>query len=839
MNGRTIRRSRTLALAALALTGVVVSEAAAASARRLPDLRVTAASATPSALPGGPIVVSYTVANRGRRAARRARIGFFLSRDAVRDRRDVALRDARLRGLRRGKRRRGTARLVLPAAGVPAGARVLVCADHRRRVRESNERNNCRATRPLATAAPAPPGGVPGVPPAPPVEPAPAADPPAATPEPPTDPAQWSDGDSPGTVTVEGVSATTFNPLASQVRFVLTGAQFDADSDYVDVSLNGTDVAAAKVMVDPGQIAFTGPLAVGRNAVKLFALDQEGLVVESEIVVWAGDRTLHVNAVDAEADPVPGAEVTLTLGDDNTVSAEATANASGGADFENLPDRTVLMHGTGPGDLSGVSGTTGGAGTASLVLYGFNPASTIDNNDFSQGLAGWDVGSAPVTLVEHQPEEGETRRRRRAEEPDMDLRLSTSGEGQQHISRTFTVEEDVEAVAVRYRFITSEVPGGYYGTKYNDYFSVNVRSQSANGNSVEANSMNGLGLGQFTAGGATAWREEELELDGADTVQVDLSVANVADGAYGSQVEVAIVAKKKIAITDMSLRDVEVIYDGVAVSDPLQYLSIGPHTYFGGYTRVWGTIRIKGAAADKLTELELEVIVGGQIKARGLLTAALKPVLYQSFGSDGVLEVTVNQHLFSLPSADTTDIDQATNGGVLLRVRAESEKEPDGATKEHPGYPHRLVSHNAGRYKDNDFNRAEGGDSWVKPTVKPIVESFTSVEWGDASNMNGAQIEPHAEHRTGNDVDGWFTGYNDRGAEDANRMVELLNAAHDRGYVKRVERVLVTYAVAASDPFYAAIAEVELKDGRNAIDVIVPASDHADHFHWDITDRSP
>ena len=75
----------------------------------------------------------------------------------------------------------------------------------------------------------------------------------------------------------------------------------------------------------------------------------------------------------------------------------------------------------------------------------------------------------------------------------MDASLSTSGEGPQKMSHTFTIKPGTSSVSVRYRFVTSEVPGGYFGSQYNDYFSVTIRSKSG-GVITESNTMNGLGL---------------------------------------------------------------------------------------------------------------------------------------------------------------------------------------------------------------------------------------------------------------------------------------------------------------------------------------------------------
>ncbi len=50
-----------------------------------------------------------------------------------------------------------------------------------------------------------------------------------------------------------------------------------------------------------------------------------------------------------------------------------------------------------------------------------------------------------------------------------DLILSTAGEGEQSISRTFNTTPRTSSVRICYRFITTEVPGGYFGSKYNEY----------------------------------------------------------------------------------------------------------------------------------------------------------------------------------------------------------------------------------------------------------------------------------------------------------------------------------------------------------------------------------
>jgi hypothetical protein len=114
----------------------------------------------------------------------------------------------------------------------------------------------------------------------------------------------------------------------------------------------------------------------------------------------------------------------------------------------------------------------------------------------------------------------------------------TLGPGPQRVFRSFRTVPGQTDVRLRYRFVTSEVPFGFFGTEFDDYFAVSVRTNG--GLAREVNSMNGLGLAQFDyPSGSTAWRDVVLPVNpNGDVVQVDLTVANVADAYYDSAVVV-------------------------------------------------------------------------------------------------------------------------------------------------------------------------------------------------------------------------------------------------------------------------------------------------------------
>ncbi|GAA2711989.1 hypothetical protein GCM10010429_29150 [Micromonospora olivasterospora] len=364
------------------------------------------------------------------------------------------------------------------------------------------------------------------------------------------------------------VSPTGFNPASTPVTFSLSGAQFHADPAEMALTVNDHRVPADRIAVEQHRVSAASALTDGRNDLRFAGVDTLGRPLYHTATVWAGANTLRVDVVDEAGAPVTEpVNVRVSLTDDQDISVEHTTS-TGQLTVPNVPSRTVLVKATASGNRHGLAGVYAGDGSVRVTLLGFAPPSTVDNNDFSQGTAGWNTGTAPVTITPHV--EGipgsasanglSAQRGQRASAPPMtpakptatdakvtpssivdnDLTLGTAGEGEQSVSRAFTTDEDVTAVRVRYRFITSEVPGGWFGSEFNDYFRISLRSQQGGGSAAEANSMNGLGLGQFDYGsGATGWRELTLPVDKAgDTIQVDLGVANVADDLFDSQVVV-------------------------------------------------------------------------------------------------------------------------------------------------------------------------------------------------------------------------------------------------------------------------------------------------------------
>ncbi|GAB4540792.1 MAG: hypothetical protein Tsb0014_32290 [Pleurocapsa sp.] len=688
-----------------------------------------------------------------------------------------------------------------------------------------------------------------------------------------------TEGASPGEISITGVSETTFNPKDSTIVFNVSEATFSSDPEDIFLYINGELVTEnlddIEIAIEDNSVSVSVTsnsflVQEGRNEIELYATDSEGFSLTAATTLWVGENTLNVTLLDENNQPVADTVVTLRLNDDRDIVSQATTSNTGQVVFQNLPDRSLFLETTTSDNRFVASGTIGSAGAVILNLEGFEQPSDIDNNDFNLGTDGWNIGDAPVELIPHQEEfepptdediiplslslnslsqkdndtvdrsSGESEQftfaetfipvndafsnliQAQATNSNTDLVLNTSGQGEQSISRTFTTKPGTETVTIRYRFVTSEVPGGYFGSEFNDYFRVVLRSKNGGGFEREVNSMNALGLGAFDANGATQFREVILPVSNqGDTVQVDIAVANVADDLYDSQVVVDFIEESNLDIDLVELKDID--------NSRLSFLSVdGKNPYFGGNTRINGKIKILGDKDDSLKSVQLEIVQGGKLVATANLAQnAQSKLLNQTFGNDGKIEINTNQLLFELPNSEAGNIDVSQNGTVSLRVKAISDG--GGEVTKDIGAVQLL-----GRYaKSNRYGQRDkivGGDDWALPSVIDVIEHFgNQIILGDFSNMNGGRFSPHSTHRDGTHIDGWFNGYNDRNAATAQTMINLLN---DPTYGYKIRTVLVTFQKTSQDTFWNAIKDVTLDDGRKASNVIKPYQGHTTHFHW-------
>jgi hypothetical protein len=311
------------------------------------------------------------------------------------------------------------------------------------------------------------------------------------------------------------------------------------------------------------------------------------------------------------------------------------------------------------------------------------------------------------------------------------------------------------------------------------------------------------------------------------------AIHSVEPGAAGS----GVLAAPKVTITSFELRDIDNQY--------LSFLSAsGSNPYYGGNTRIRGSIVIRCPAGDALTSVKLQVRQNHRAVASASLDRAAARLLLVPCGSRGRIAIAKSRLLFLLPKAEAARVHASKDMTVGLRVVVKTRR---GRSAYRDWNPVILLTRYTGtnRYGQRDGTVCLdldgkpttyqcGGDDWVLPSVRPVLAHYTGISWNDISNMNGGVFPYHMNHAAGFDADGWFPGYNARDAATARTIIGQLN---DAAYGSRIEHVYATFSYFGA--FWDVIKDVTLDDGRRASDVIASVPGHETHFHWVVTYAGP
>jgi hypothetical protein len=194
--------------------------------------------------------------------------------------------------------------------------------------------------------------------------------------------------------------------------------------------------------------------------------------------------------LDAKGAPVPGVTVSANATTYPGVSQVGTTDINGMVTFMNLAPTSIGLTARTSDNSIAVAGVAATINTVTLNLLPFAPASNTTDFAISNGTTGWTGGFNEVLTVSKR---------------DTVLAVSTDGQYDiQMASSQPKVYPFTKTVYIKYQFQTDEVPGGYFGTQYNDYYVITIRT-NAGGYASVSHSMNELGLGAFDANGATDW----------------------------------------------------------------------------------------------------------------------------------------------------------------------------------------------------------------------------------------------------------------------------------------------------------------------------------------------
>jgi hypothetical protein len=235
-----------------------------------------------------------------------------------------------------------------------------------------------------------------------------------------------------------------------------------------------------------------------------------------------GNIDMPVLVLDETGSPAGGILVIANATTYPRVSQVGTTDANGMVTFLNLAPTTIDLTAKTVDNKIAVNGIAATPNTVALNLLPFGPASNSTDFNISNSTTGWTGGVNEQLTISKR---------------DTVLSVSTNG---QFTIQTAEARPKVypftKTVYIKYKFQTNEVPGGFFGTKYNDYYIITIRSNTG-GYAAVTRSMNALGIGAFDSGGNTDWYTLFLPtVTNTEWVEFDVSVANVADNLYDSQI---------------------------------------------------------------------------------------------------------------------------------------------------------------------------------------------------------------------------------------------------------------------------------------------------------------
>ncbi|KAM0754476.1 hypothetical protein T439DRAFT_345417 [Meredithblackwellia eburnea MCA 4105] len=330
--------------------------------------------------------------------------------------------------------------------------------------------------------------------------------------------------------TLLDTSETSFNPTSTP--FTVLSACGPIDPSTIAVTCNDSPVSFTTPSTTSILVSGQGD---GLCDLKVYAELVGGAPVAAEFKLVFGGSQQLVSVVDINGNALPGATVTITATSKRrnrggeadflfdqvySVATSLTTNANGQVTFTNIPQTTLAVLVTTVDNQSGAAGFFTGA----TVIVHTTPFGTTGPHRKR------DLIRSPVPLVE-----------RDATNDYGSFVVDTNNQYTiQTTSKTITIDPTLsgERAYLTYAFTTSEFPGGYYGSSYNDFYGVTIRTNLGQLIS-QSGAMNSFAQSDFSPDGTLPAVTLSLDVTGATSIEFDVGVSNVGDNAYQSHVTVS------------------------------------------------------------------------------------------------------------------------------------------------------------------------------------------------------------------------------------------------------------------------------------------------------------
>jgi len=247
------------------------------------------------------------------------------------------------------------------------------------------------------------------------------------------------------TIELDGVAENVFNAKDQPFSIKITNCS-PFSSKAPSIMSNFKQISG--LQVTDGSIAVpAGAIADEYVVLSLFALDTNGYPIIKSWELHFGSVAMPVLILNPDDTPAAGVKVEANATIYPGLTATCTTDAAGKCSFQCLPGTTISLVARKDDNSIAVDGLAPSTVEISLKLLPFvAPAS---GSSFGSGLTGWTGGSLQQSVKVKR---------------DTTLVVNTNGQFDlQSASSSFPASETTKKAYIKYRFITSEVPGGYFG----------------------------------------------------------------------------------------------------------------------------------------------------------------------------------------------------------------------------------------------------------------------------------------------------------------------------------------------------------------------------------------
>lgn len=679
----------------------------------------------------------------------------------------------------------------------------------------------------------------------------------------------------------------TISGLDANLVFQVLNADL-ADSP-ISIERNSVSINPS-VEVNGNIVMVSGALKNGINKFEITGLDTSGNTIISELTIWSGGNDLVIEVLDENNIKIPNAEVKIFL-DKGGYSFTKVADSDGNVTFNNLPDGFEL-------GITGTSGPKFGSkvtrsidSTETLTLRSPNPASSIDNNDFSQGTDGWDTSNALTEIVSSNlPGEGN------------DLVIKTFRNGESIVRRTFVHPNQGDTLKLGYKFEAENL---------NDRFEITIRGVNSGKISRKSGSINSFsGENDFNLEGSISASETfslssdfitykttseneliEVEIKLISQVSESSSILNKFINSFAPSAY----AQSNVSSTSLTVFDLfaslsgDITVNNFAIidyvikqpgnGDPqifnfsknIEYLSVGP---FGDELSnlsvieeniLIGDIDISLPSGSTYKVLGLQVIQKDRVKRIINLPEGTGDY---SFNPDGSFVFSATKGILGSFSNEGDLFDPISPVQIKLVIGAEGTLESADCSQSKlwtcfSYIPNSFINSpflypltrngTANRYsEDRDDARdpgdifgdsgreegapiakyIEGGDDWARlfttQRLAGISEVLGSFSYNDISNINGGFFRPHKNHQDGLGVDARTKTVFRKNKGFNSDTYKEFESFFDKNS-NNIEKVILTYN---SQKAFVNYIKTRCSPAKMpAIDILRHDIEHNDHFH--------